>query len=1195
MRPVFTFLATLLALSLFAQSRIAEKVAAGESYYQSADPVSAFTLLDGMDTRSAGVEDIVDNAIFLKPDFRVFQKLRSEKQDLLTLELPAEEGRTLKLNLYKVNVLAENAIVRTSSNPYVPLQYSPGLHYRGQIEGNPTSVAAISIFDNEIMGLIGTDRGNIVIGKMEGSREKTHIMYNDLELKITHDFECGTPDDGRGYSPEELVDKYQGRDVGDCVTVYIEIDDDIVTQKGGAVNATNYIEGLFNESFTLYANDGVTMEASEIFAWTTPAPYSGGTSSAMLGSFQQNTGAFNGDLAQLVSYQASGGIAAGFSGICNPDPDLSKCFSSIDGSYNQVPTYSWSVMVVTHEMGHLCGSRHTHACVWNGNNTAIDGCSGDTEGNCPLPGNPPEGGTIMSYCHLQSVGINFNLGFGPQPGAVIRNNVEDPGNCLAACEPPPPDDAGITVINDPNGSYCTTSITPEVVLHNFGSNALTSVAIDYNVVGGASGSENWTGNLASGASTTVTLSTINVTDGVHTFNAVTSNPNGTSDGNPSNDDATSSFASGTNTLTLTIVLDNYPEETTWDIRDGSNNILASGGPYGNFPDGSTIQEDICVPSGCFDFTIYDSFGDGICCVYGFGSYELVEDASGSILASGGEFGSAETTNFCVPVNTDPLEVAIINSGNVSCGETSDGFATAQASGGTGNYSYSWSNGANGATASSLSGGVYTVTVNDGGGTASASVTITDPNSIWYADGDNDGYGDPDNSQPACSQPSGYVSNNGDCDDGNPDVYPGAEELCDNVDNDCDGSVDEGIQNSTSFDPAPLSHSGSGSSESSAYPGTGASDAAFTISDIGSKLNGNPSKRYIDIVTVYYDDGNGIQTYGTFSGENVNSVNVSISGPVIAITVALADGYNNGANNENLSVTLSTVTHCGGITCPDDDNDGVCNIDDICPGGDDNADADSDGVPDFCDNCPDTANPGQEDSNNNGVGDACEPGSCSTPETGNFSPNPLTGSGGDQNTSTVSYSVLQTDIEFTLSNVGAKTNGNPSNRYIEQVTITYVDEFNVTQTHGVYNGTEGNAFNISIPGPLSSVTALLEDGYNGTSGSVNMSVSFSEVSSCATAALPEGDLTNKDKTGTEPIQVSLYPNPSQGITYVHFSEPVAQARISVSNTVGETIKVIDVNEQSNVSLYLSGGVDQLYIVRVEIPGEAPWSFKLLMIK
>ncbi len=102
---------------------------------------------------------------------------------------------------------------------------------------------------------------------------------------------------------------------------------------------------------------------------------------------------------------------------------------------------------------------------------------------------------------------------------------------------------------------------------------------------------------------------------------------------------------GCNTVTLTIVLDNYPEETSWQILDGST-VLASGGTYGSQPDGSTVVETACLPDGCYDFVIIDSYGDGICCAYGSGSYTLT-DAGGSTLASGGSFGSSESTNFCV--------------------------------------------------------------------------------------------------------------------------------------------------------------------------------------------------------------------------------------------------------------------------------------------------------------------------------------------------------------------------------------------------------------------------------------------------------------------------------------------------------------------------------------------------------------------
>ena len=62
---------------------------------------------------------------------------------------------------------------------------------------------------------------------------------------------------------------------------------------------------------------------------------------------------------------------------------------------------------------------------------------------------------------------------------------------------------------------------------------------------------------------------------------------------------------------------------------------------------------------------------------------------------------------------------------------------------------------------------------------------------WYADADSDGYGSTV-STVACDQPSGYASVSGDCDDGEPAANPGETETCDEIDNDCDGSVDEGL-------------------------------------------------------------------------------------------------------------------------------------------------------------------------------------------------------------------------------------------------------------------------------------------------------------------------------------------------------------------------------------------------------------------
>ncbi len=99
---------------------------------------------------------------------------------------------------------------------------------------------------------------------------------------------------------------------------------------------------------------------------------------------------------------------------------------------------------------------------------------------------------------------------------------------------------------------------------------------------------------------------------------------------------------------LTLTFDNYPEETSWEIRDGST-VIASGGPYGSQPDGSTLVETTTLTAGCYDLVIYDSYSDGMCCAYGSGSYALTAGATS--LASGGSFGSSETTNFCVSATT----------------------------------------------------------------------------------------------------------------------------------------------------------------------------------------------------------------------------------------------------------------------------------------------------------------------------------------------------------------------------------------------------------------------------------------------------------------------------------------------------------------------------------------------------------------
>ncbi|MBP9790491.1 MAG: fibronectin type III domain-containing protein [Bacteroidia bacterium] len=379
--------------------------------------------------------EVLQEGVLLLPNAKELNDILQNQPEFLTVVIPVSANSSIKVDLLKHNIFASGFFVSENTKPNSPVSYKEGVHYKGVLQSDSNSIVAFSFFKDEIVAMISDNSGNRVIGRINRDFSRTHLFYNDFNLQVRNPFDCSTQDDGKAYMPSQL-NRGGGNttsSLGDCIDIYIEVDNDVVTDKGGTVNTVNYITALFNQCITLYGNETLSVAISQIMCWTTVSPYASLTvTSALLAAYQANTGTFNGDLSHLITYKGGGGQAAGFSGICNVDPDESKCVSKINSTYLNVPTYSWSVMVITHEMGHLIGSRHTHACVWNGNNTAIDGCSGATEGGCALPGNPAGGGTIMSYCHQQSVGINLSLGFGPQPGNVIRNSVLN-GACLDVC------------------------------------------------------------------------------------------------------------------------------------------------------------------------------------------------------------------------------------------------------------------------------------------------------------------------------------------------------------------------------------------------------------------------------------------------------------------------------------------------------------------------------------------------------------------------------------------------------------------------------------------------------------------------------------------------------------------------------------------------------------------------------------------
>src|SRR5215510_12786257 len=397
--------------------------------FQAQEPsASALTL------SRAAAQNVLGKGIVLNPDKQMAQRIASSEMPSMTLILPSPSGKSasVELELTKVDIFADGFTVVTSSSGGRTVDYEESAHYRGVVKGSPGSLATLSVLGDEVVGMYSTPgQGNFVLGRLGGDNpDNSHILYSEADLLVKNTHDCLTKDDNTPFTQSDLEGPTTQL-AGGCVRLYVEADNYLFLNKGSVTNTVNYITAVFNQSATIYANDGVPVSLSQVFVWDTPSPYTGSDASTLLSQFQSYRNSFNGDLGQLVAIRGQHGVAAGFNGFCNSNIDSRQCFAGIDPTFSNVPTYSWTVDVFTHEFGHLMGSRHTHACVWNGNNTAIDGCSAP-EGSCPTGPIPANGGTIMSYCHRISVGKNFSLGFGPQPSALIRNRITS-ASCIAGC------------------------------------------------------------------------------------------------------------------------------------------------------------------------------------------------------------------------------------------------------------------------------------------------------------------------------------------------------------------------------------------------------------------------------------------------------------------------------------------------------------------------------------------------------------------------------------------------------------------------------------------------------------------------------------------------------------------------------------------------------------------------------------------
>lgn len=381
--------------------------------------------------------EMITQATKLTLDRSVLEMLHKNKPATIRLSLPVENEIKV-LDLRKANLFAKN-VSFILSGTLEKYKYEPGYYLQGTIEGDSSSMAAISLFSDYAGGTIsykGNNYNLVLANNINNHTADDYLLYADKDCTIPRPG-CFTADDMGWDMPENISQSRSANAlaVGCPVDMYFEAANRVYVQQGGSVqNTLNYLTTLFNGIQTLYTNENIDIQIREVLVWNTVDPEDAlTTTNAVLNSFssRMSLSGFNGDLAHYFTYKNLGGGVAYLDVLCSGG-FRTGISGNMSANYNPYPNYSFSINVIAHEVGHNLGSRHTHNCTWPGG--AIDNCA-PTEGGCPPGPTPVNGGTIMSYCHTSGVGVNFANGFGPLPGNLIRSKVTTAAtnNCICNC------------------------------------------------------------------------------------------------------------------------------------------------------------------------------------------------------------------------------------------------------------------------------------------------------------------------------------------------------------------------------------------------------------------------------------------------------------------------------------------------------------------------------------------------------------------------------------------------------------------------------------------------------------------------------------------------------------------------------------------------------------------------------------------
>ncbi len=297
-----------------------------------------------------------------------------------------------------------------------------------------------------------------------------------------------------------------------------------------------------------------------------------------------------------------------------------------------------------------------------------------------------------SYTHTFIQGIDFT-----SPGhysLLVASILEEDGNHL--------NDTLLVDINKPAHQdlalgynvpgqmmiVCSHETDNSIDLRNLGVDTITSLILQVLLNGSPVDTLEWTGELVFGEEEELSFTTAGLVEGDNVVQVVLLTINGGQDELPDNNDITWTITAQPDGagVFLNLLTDNFPQETSWELFDGNENVIASGGPYNE--EQSLIISAFCLDQeSCYTFVIYDAFGDGMSAQGVQGDYAIV-NVEGDILAtlSRPNFGDSDASEFCLSGQC-LIDLTVGFTPESSLGEN-DGWALGEVSNSLGDTEYS---------------------------------------------------------------------------------------------------------------------------------------------------------------------------------------------------------------------------------------------------------------------------------------------------------------------------------------------------------------------------------------------------------------------------------------------------------------------------------------------------------------------------